>query len=556
MAIYHVSGGGDSLQNLISLSSVVNYDTIVVGDGNYSPISSTKILYIRSENGPTKTGIRTKLSTVVALPKQSRISGFYLDKTVGSGGYYDTETDIYYISCYLYNCHIYHPSRAPNYSGFIHSTIIENCQVFGSTTNWTGTASTTIYDCSCYNCRFTDINIKGDYSITGGGSLTKSIFYNCTFANIIGRNGWYSLIGLGNYYNCIFSNISNNYRLSAANVKFYKCSLDETTLTDARNGNNMSTILSASFNNCYLGDPIFRDATAQDYTLKKASPIKNFGSPSYLKTTYDFANKLWNTEHPSIGCYQFYELPWHWIPNYINPIGYRKIVNHSIPYVTDGLIVWFDGKWNLGVGKWNDNSRKWINLAKEVTGSSYTPELILTDHGIFFGDMLSSDGLGLAAYGTSIPSIWPNHVEVVLGKHLTTGSPNKVHFKASVRNSTVALSSTNSEMQLIVRYRVVYGYRGSPFNPTDPPTLNSFMHISTVRGSTSRACVNYFNNQQWAGDYQTATFAAQSQFVVGANEDGTESAQVNIKCIRIYNRVLTDEERIHNYNVDVKRFNL
>ena len=320
MAIYHVTGGGNALQDLISLSTIINYDEIVVGDGNYNPISSNKILYIRSENGPTKTGIRTKLSTVVVLPKESRISGFYLDHTIGSGGYYDVETTTIPISCYLYNCHLYKPSRVANYHGFVQNTTIENCQFFRYTSGWPGSATAIANNCTILNCKAADISFGNtDWSVVGGNVNTKC--YNCTFVNINGNNGWYSTINQGSYYNCIFSNITNNYRLSAVNVQFYNCSFDEATLTDTRNGNNMSAVMSARFHNCYFGDPIFRDVAAQDYTLKKASPIKTFGSPSYLKTTYDFANKLWNTEHPSIGCYQFYELPWHWIPNSIIPIG-------------------------------------------------------------------------------------------------------------------------------------------------------------------------------------------------------------------------------------------
>lgn len=202
-------------------------------------------------------------------------------------------------------------------------------------------------------------------------------------------------------------------------------------------------------------------------------------------------------------------------------------------YIQDGLIGWFDGNWNEDIGIHNPNATSWVNLANkgvDITnistdftwGQDYLLPPIEAGVGTIpnFSETIQSIEVVITFSGTGFLvafSLANNNRTIWLGLRGT----NTVNFSSGgksapcLRGEKVAISGTNVQDGTSLR---IY--------------INGDEKVLSY-GATGSCSANTFN----------------STFSWGR---GT----AYIYCIRFYNRVLTEQEVIHNYNIDKSRFNL
>ena len=206
------------------------------------------------------------------------------------------------------------------------------------------------------------------------------------------------------------------------------------------------------------------------------------------------------------------------------------------PYITDGLIIMLDEKWNIGGGKFSDTATKWIDLSGngndvdvdltqaswedgflKVTGTTCTRDEEITNIAtleVLFRDSSSSE--------------YPNNKGsyFVLGEMKGPSCLWYEHLAAGAKKLYTSFS-INTE-GLVCRYQLAS--RSFTYNP----------RAYYVNG-TSKSIYMAPNGLDDA---------------VGCKAVAVASHYIEIYHIRAYSRALTAEEIAHNYSIDRARFNL
>lgn len=216
------------------------------------------------------------------------------------------------------------------------------------------------------------------------------------------------------------------------------------------------------------------------------------------------------------------------------------VKHEDVQYVTDGLIAWWDGIWNVGIGAHDPNATMW----KDLAGSR---DLAVTEHGSWIANAFVTDGLGAAAtYGESLPNGKTDWLEITLARPISGNSNNPVVLQLSERNGVLTLGC-------VFRGTAMYGSRQTGL--TSGNLYRAFSgRNNDMSGLASR--IWYCDGIKYKGRIMTASIPASGTISVGALSDGTRPKAATICCIRVYNRLLTAEEVAANYAVDKARFNL
>lgn len=195
-------------------------------------------------------------------------------------------------------------------------------------------------------------------------------------------------------------------------------------------------------------------------------------------------------------------------------------------YIQDGLIFQLDG-----INKGND-STKWIDL---IGGNYFT----LNDHSILHDDCIEMDGAGY------INSNFSN-----LGVLATNGTI-EVCFNNYKNSGVLFIQTKSTELGLLIwnsgfAYKPLGNNKNEyKINPLGIFSASMSESLAVVNGNiiTNRA------NNKWDQNSSRST--------IGGRDRGTAYYyKGKIYAIRIYNRKLTEDEMLHNQQVDNIRFNL
>lgn len=211
-------------------------------------------------------------------------------------------------------------------------------------------------------------------------------------------------------------------------------------------------------------------------------------------------------------------------------------------YVQDGLIVHYDGINNTGEGH-DAKAKSWKNLA----GEKYDGIL----HGCKWGEnYLQTDGIddwvyiGLMKY----PVVT---IETVVVHQNSTGAYGVNNFDSG----GIGLSDYNKS-----GYNGLMVYVNGGYKTIDSPTKYKANKIYSLSGSyNGKEEVFYENGKRYTKNLSgSLSYATNTIYALGGNASGESCGMFTkekIYSVRIYNRALTNEEVLQNYNMDKKLYN-
>lgn len=207
-------------------------------------------------------------------------------------------------------------------------------------------------------------------------------------------------------------------------------------------------------------------------------------------------------------------------------------------YIQDGLIAWYDGEWNESIGRHNASATQWNNLVDGTTPiTNIDSRFTWYDNHLFIPQIQN--------IGT-LPNLVPITLEVVLtfggsGFYPAFTLP-AVNYTQSVWISIRANNTVNfanggyyapiqrGAIQSVSALGVSNGY--SPINPK-AIFINGDDKIIKSGGATGSGSLGSFHSFFYWG-----------------------SGTTDIYSIRMYNREITEDEVLYNYNIDKQRFNI
>jgi parallel beta-helix repeat protein len=270
-----------TIQAGIALS--VPYDTILVTNGVYAPISTTnKTIAIRSVNGAAVTiidgGATSRCATLGSLPihLNTLLVGFTLrngSASSGGGSCYGTLDNCTLSAnsasygggsyCGLLNNCTLTLNFASSYGGGSYSGLLNRCTLTLNRSNNGGGA----YYGTLNNCTLSDNSVT-----SSGGGVYNATLNNCTLsgnsaASFGGGSSYGTLNNCIVWGNSLVSGVTNNY--SGGTFQY-------SNTTPLRSGiGNVSV------------DPLFNDTENSNYLLRVGSPCINTGSDAFVVGTTD-----------------------------------------------------------------------------------------------------------------------------------------------------------------------------------------------------------------------------------------------------------------------------
>lgn len=201
-------------------------------------------------------------------------------------------------------------------------------------------------------------------------------------------------------------------------------------------------------------------------------------------------------------------------------------------YIQNGLMGWFDGEWNQDVGVHNSSATTWVNLADK--GNDITD----IDNSFTWGDNYLLPPVQQAV-GT-IPSFdRAKTIEAVLT--FTGDNFIAVINPTSFTNRWIALRANNT-------VNFISSGKCAPCPRNQIVSLSSI--TSYYDSTTTKIFVNGIDKTGGIGaigNGSTNCFNATYSWGRGT---------AYFYCLRFYNRELTDEEVLYNYNIDKERYGL
>ena len=235
-------------------------------------------------------------------------------------------------------------------------------------------------------------------------------------------------------------------------------------------------------------------------------------------------------------------------------------------YVTDGLVFQLDGIRNVGADKPHDStSSEWIDLAKGNVGSiqhDYADASTWKDDGYYFG------GRSFAQFFNGISLT--NTVTVQVVCDVTTNALLKQKTSANTNVLWPNLVSSADNDQLNIYYDMNGAARGRlTFKNTNAGNVNlannadkdnwEGRYATAIRNGNRNYILQTTNIADAVSVTHSAGNISMSTIRVGGANSTLATRQQRwffgtIKAVRIYNRVLSDEELAQNREIDEARF--
>lgn len=218
---------------------------------------------------------------------------------------------------------------------------------------------------------------------------------------------------------------------------------------------------------------------------------------------------------------------------------YNKGNNYS-GYIQNGLVLYLDGEFNTRLGH-NANSEIWEDLS--ATGYDFTLyNAVINDKYLYFNGEADSYAMG----GTNNV---PQYVmaEIVFNSKSTA-------TKVIIHDASI-LNNYNYRMVAFKNNSIVMGntYSSSTVMSV-PTTVNKIQAVSIALPSTG-----YLNGERADSVGTTINWSGTINYYLIAKRGGAATMynfKGNIYCIRLYNRILTDEEVQMNHKIDSERFGI
>ena len=245
--------------------------------------------------------------------------------------------------------------------------------------------------------------------------------------------------------------------------------------------------------------------------------------------------------------------------NYVSTAGILKN-----PYVTDGLIAMYDGEWNAGIGLHNPHTPIWA----DISGNGY--DLTINGNRAAW----SSNALFRTASERKDYS-WTNYMA-----YRTTSIPECQSYECVFLRQNYTDDGADGECIVnpfptawqttvlrVFNNRVSAGRNrpssmGAPYVPIENGVIFSASAAFSGSGSTKYPTRLAVNGMPFSAGQtvNSSTYVRTSGFTVGENQWGSKTTKFtfwgSIFCIRVYNRVITEEEMEYNLSVDAERFGI
>lgn len=207
-------------------------------------------------------------------------------------------------------------------------------------------------------------------------------------------------------------------------------------------------------------------------------------------------------------------------------------------YVTDGLAHMYDGILNTRSGH-NASTETWEDLVDDTGGYDFpiTSQQTINPDNIYLRN-------GLTSPSSFVSPVRPKMVEIVLKKASTVNGYQAMHpwqgFYSTIDKNVYRFTTASNIGIKITNFSntiVAFSYR----NDTDSST-----HLPLINGIF---CDNFSSSSD--------SWGTSSAYRMFCQKSATSYPLVgNVYSVRIYTRYLTDAERLHNFEVDKKRFGI
>ena len=223
----------------------------------------------------------------------------------------------------------------------------------------------------------------------------------------------------------------------------------------------------------------------------------------------------------------------------------------TLSYVTDGLILHFDGIRNTRAGN-NPLTTSW----EDLSGGNHDGTIVRATYDSvrkayqFFGTTVTAANRSSINIPTTFKSTLPATVEIVAA----TGKKSGIMYYDHLGQIAIGYYDTNDGLITTGQSKTnqpLFSVASTPFHSGNPFTLavsyNNTANSSRSAYVNTSVLSNIAVNNYWTGDT--------SMNFIGRRFNDTQPYEGYMYAIRIYNRVLTSEELLRNYTVDKMRFN-
>ena len=227
------------------------------------------------------------------------------------------------------------------------------------------------------------------------------------------------------------------------------------------------------------------------------------------------------------------------------------------PYVTDGLVLYYDGIWNAGVGAHDASATIW----KDLSATGNDAELIkLADGGKWLANAYSFETNG-HFQTTSAISLGATFTVQTVTDHtgyIHQASPSSWPWLFGSTDGKFQIYPNNDTPHIVLNADgLIGGGHRSELDWTDKHFLTAMFDVSSnvIAQTTSIAA-------SWWKTGNTSTGPASQKFCIGgcASTLGDEAyrmaraARTPYHAIRVYSRLLDESERARNRTIDEARF--
>lgn len=232
------------------------------------------------------------------------------------------------------------------------------------------------------------------------------------------------------------------------------------------------------------------------------------------------------------------------------------------PYVTKGLIAMWDGEWNIAFNEHDPNATVW----KDLTGNGYDADMV----GGSFGDNCAkyitnaNNNPNLAVFEKPLPIEvgWTVEITFKWVKTSVGGGYYGLFSPNPSKSPYFDLQAYNRGAEFLARGRMTNGFRLHESGVYNIITRHISFTYSILSAESPWgnpvAKVCYINgvaaSSSGTGNYGTA--AEQSSVACGIGCKDSNAPWAEFYRIAVYNRELTSDEVMHNYQIDKERFGI
>lgn len=213
------------------------------------------------------------------------------------------------------------------------------------------------------------------------------------------------------------------------------------------------------------------------------------------------------------------------------------------PYVREGLVAMWDGIWNAGFGIHYESATIWKDLIGEK-------DVTLSPNGSFSENALVCSGLGYAASdGSTFTKEDIKTIEIVFDGERTSSGILMVASGFNVNRSQIVSIGGNYLFTMNVSSSSA-GLKNRCPIPSSGKVSASLLYSDTD------FVKSVVNGTEASVDYSFRSLACNVICFGGRSQNTDVPFSGSIFSVRLYNRLLSDEEIAQNYSVDQRRFNI